>query len=121
MPSRPLIELTNIGSAGIVAPLAVPGTWSPTFVQANRVLLDGGDIPVAPAVTDHTIEVMGPNYILYEALGTATFILDLILIFIHLTNHSPYSSCLSSIQILFDYTSRLRFHDLSTPITPQLH
>lgn len=53
MPSRPFIELTNIGSAGMVAPLAVPGTWSPTFVQANRVLLDGGDIPVAPAVTYH--------------------------------------------------------------------
>ncbi|KAJ5508205.1 hypothetical protein N7527_010348 [Penicillium freii] len=32
--------LTNIGSAGMVAPLAVPGTWSPTFVQANRVLLN---------------------------------------------------------------------------------
>ena len=32
MPSRPFIELTNIGSAGMVAPLAVPGTWSPTFV-----------------------------------------------------------------------------------------
>lgn len=40
MPSRPFIELTNIGSAGMVAPLAVPGTWSPTFLQANRVLLN---------------------------------------------------------------------------------
>lgn len=71
MPSRPFIELTNIGSAGMVAPLAVPGTWSPTFVQANRVLLDGGDIPVAPAVTFHTIEVMGPKYIRYGFSASA--------------------------------------------------
>ena len=46
MPSRPIIRLTNIGSAGMVAPLPVPGTWSPTIAQADRVLLDGGDIPV---------------------------------------------------------------------------
>ncbi|KAJ5616632.1 hypothetical protein N7537_001746 [Penicillium hordei] len=65
MPGRPFIELTNIGSAGMVASLAVPGTWSPTFVQANRVLLNGGDIPVVPAVAYHTIEVMGPKYICY--------------------------------------------------------
>ncbi|QQK40742.1 hypothetical protein Pdw03_3596 [Penicillium digitatum] len=30
----------------MVAPLPVPGTWSPTIAQADRVLLDGGDIPV---------------------------------------------------------------------------
>ncbi|KAJ5978357.1 hypothetical protein N7501_001699 [Penicillium viridicatum] len=118
MPSRPFIELTNIGSAGTVAPLAVPGTWSPTFVQANRVLLNEWRHSRGPR--PYLLLILGECHEVYEALGTATFILDLILVFIHFTNHSSYSSCLSSIQILFDYTSRLQFHDLSTPIIPRL-
>jgi hypothetical protein len=49
MPSGAFIELTNRVSAGRVVPLTVPGTWSPTIAQANRVLLDGGDISVVPS------------------------------------------------------------------------
>ncbi|KAJ5499331.1 hypothetical protein N7453_008382 [Penicillium expansum] len=43
----------------------------------------------------------------YEGLGTAMFMLDPILVSIHLTNHSSYYYCLSSIQILLNYTSWL--------------
>ncbi|KAJ5513678.1 hypothetical protein N7463_003230 [Penicillium fimorum] len=82
-PSRPFTELTNIVSAGMIWSLAVPATWSQTVAPANRVLLDGGDIPVAPIALYHIIEVMGPNTNeVYEALGTAVFVLDPIFVFI---------------------------------------
>lgn len=49
MPSGLFIELRNVVSVDIVAPLSVPSTWSPTIAQANRVLLDGGDFPPSPS------------------------------------------------------------------------